>query len=94
MTTLTKPVLRSVDVGSLMLRSDPLVITLHHKGFIGIREKGCRAQYKIDLKTVVACAVRNTTNKIVARAKQLRDEGLSRKQANKRARQECLANLG
>jgi hypothetical protein len=93
MTTLNKPVLRRVSAGSQSLRRDPLVLVLHPSGFIGVREAGRRAQYKVDLKTIVAQAVRLTTNKIIARTQELRGQGYKLSEARKRARQECLANI-
>lgn len=93
MTTLEKPIMRKVEVGSLSLRHDPLIFTLHPSGFIGIREAGRRSQYKVDLKTVVGMAVRVTTNKITARVQELRREGMKLGAARRKATQECLQNL-
>jgi len=88
MTTLNKPVLRRVSVASQFLRRDPLVLTLHPGGFIGVRESGRRTQYKIDLKTVVRMAVLGTTAKFTARSRDLRKSGMSWKAARKQARAE------
>ena len=93
MTTLTKPVLRKVSVSSQSLRRDPLVICLHPSGFIGVRESGRRAQYKVDLKTVVSQAVRMTVNKLEARTKELRQQGYKLGEAHKKARTEVLATI-
>ncbi len=90
MTTLSKPVLRKVSVGSSFLRRDPIVLTLHPGGFIGVREAGRRAQYKINLKDVVRMAVLHTTSKIIVRQRELRKNGLSLRLARRGARNENL----
>lgn len=93
MTSLNKPVLRKVQVTSQLLRSGNVVLVLHPKGFIGVRELGRRAQYKVSLQTVISNAVSITSMKIAARTRELKAQGVRRGAANKQARQECLANL-
>ena len=93
MTSLDKPVLRKVSVGSTMLRRDPLIIVLHPGGFIGIREQGRRSHYKIDLQTVVSMAVRATCNKMEARVKELCRKGMKLGEARRQAAKECLQKV-
>lgn len=84
------PVHREVDLHSSWFPTHRVIITLHPSGFIGFREVGRRAQYKLNLVEAARQSVVQSTNKIRGREKELRSAGI-RRGARRTATREVLS---
>jgi hypothetical protein len=93
MTRLTKPVIRQAAVSSAYFRSGQVVVTIHPKGWVGVREAGRRAQYKMRLETLIDDAVKITIAKMGRHVQVLRRQhGYKLGQARREAAMLYLAN--
>lgn len=88
MTECKKPVRRKMRCLSTWAREGQIILTVYPHGELGFREPRRRAEYKLGLPDAFRQAVLITTNKLVARTKELKREGLGLAQARRKARKE------
>ena len=90
MTELVKPIKRLARCNSSWARHGQIVLIVYPHGELGFREPRRRAEYRISLPEAYRQAVILTTNKINARVKELRKQGMTLGKARRQAGKELL----
>lgn len=81
---------RVVRCNSNWARSGEVILIVYPHGELGFREPRRRAEYRLGLPEALRVAVTLTTNKIAARVRELKREGMSIGAARRKARKELL----
>lgn len=95
MVSLEKKLIRKAKIDSnwVRVKSKDVVVTLDPRGFLGFRELGRRAEYKLSLVEAFRQAVVITNLKMGSRVKELRKHGVPLGKARRMARNEMLTRV-
>lgn len=71
MVRVIKPVRRQIDIELMAGKSRPMIVTIYPEGTIGFREKGCRSELLLDLKSAYLLAAKKAAEASLANRQML-----------------------